>query len=238
MKKYSKNSNAFTLVEIMFVIAIITFLSVSGVNYFNTFINEKKIETDNFIIDNKLRELDLKIKNKEIYDYEASFSWEKDYLLYKFNQSTREANSTLSIDKLTKSFVLSLNLTETWSWEIKVFNKNKFLYSRLIDQSKNFTGYLNKHQSYDFISDFSIWQENLWILYFSEENLNSSWLTTNFIEANTEPDKSWLKTNDFILKNINSKKYFYSGSFLLNNKEIYLFFEKGWYEKSIKLTNY
>ncbi|NDK07723.1 hypothetical protein EOM39_00580 [Candidatus Gracilibacteria bacterium] len=237
MRKYFNNSKAFTLVEIMFVVAIITFLSVSGISYFNSFIDEKKVATDNFLIENKLNELDLKVNNREAYDYEASFSGAKDYFLYKYDQSIKAANSTLTIDKTTKSFVLSLNLTATGSWEIKVFNNNKFLYGKLMDQSKTYTGYLNKYQSYDFKTTYNLGQNNVGIFYFSKDNLSASGLTTNFIEANTELDKSGLKTSEFTLKNINSKKSFYSGNTLWDNKEVYLFFEKGGYEKSIKITS-
>jgi hypothetical protein len=39
------------------------------------------------------------------------------------------------------------------------------------------------------------------------------------------------------LKNINSKLQFYSWTTLWDAKEVYLFFEKGWLEKSIKIIN-
>lgn len=236
MKKNIKKISAFTLIEIMLVVAIISFLTVSWISYFNNFVDEKKIETNNLIIESKINELNQKVKNKEILDYKALFIDTKDYLLYRYNQTIKAVSSTISIDKTTRSFTLSLNLTDTWSWEVKLYKDNKFLNSKLIDQRDAYTGFLNQYQNYYFDSNFTLWQDNIWIMYFSEDNLTNSWIETSFTQANTKQDKSWLKTTDFILENINWNLKFYSWSLQWDTKEVYLFFEKWWFEKSIKIS--
>lgn len=238
MKKYYNNSNAFTLVEIMFVVAIIAFLSVSWVNYFNGFVDSKRIETELYVISDKIELLNNKVRNKEIYDYSIIFSWSKDYLIYNLNQTVKDSNTNLFIDNNTKDFSIKpIWLTGSWVWEIKTYKEIKLLSKKVLDQWEIFTGSMADYQSYDIISTFESWEDLLWIMYYSEDNLNSSWITTNFLEANTKSDKSGLSTKNFVLKDINSKKIFYSWNTLWDNKEVYLFFEKAWVEKSIKISS-
>gem|GEM_PF-6246188 len=71
MKKIIK---AFTFIEILFVITIISFLSVSAVMYFHNFIDIKKLDSDLYMLKSSIEEFDIKVKNKEIYDYELSFT--------------------------------------------------------------------------------------------------------------------------------------------------------------------
>ena len=234
---YFTSKKAFSFVEIMFVVAIIAFLSVSGVNYFNGFVDSKRIETELSLVNNKLEILNTKVKNREIYDYEVIFSWSKDFLMYKLNQSTNKSNTILNIDKNTKNYTMSSSLSNTWTWEIKIYNENKKIFEKVIDQRSTFTWKMDSYQSYDIKSKFDIWDDLIWIFYYSEDNLNSSGVTTNFIEANTKSDKMGLKTSNFTLKKFNSKNNFYSWNTLWDTKEAYLFFEKAWLEKSIKITN-
>jgi type II secretory pathway pseudopilin PulG len=101
---------AFSLVEIMFVISIITFLSVSSVTYFNNFVDSKRIEKDTDFINNSIENLNYKVKNRECYDYEIIFSINNDYLTYKLNQTIKKTETNLIIDKNLKSFTMSTNL--------------------------------------------------------------------------------------------------------------------------------
>lgn len=236
--RYLKEIKAFTLVEIMFVVAIIAFLSVSWVSYFNGFVDSKRIETELYLIKDKIDLLNNKVRNKEIYDYSIIFSWSKDYLIYNLNQTLKNSNTNLYIDNNTKTFSIKpIWLTGSWAWEIKIYKEIKLLSKKILDQWEIFTWSMAEYQSYDVISTFETGEDLLWIMYYSEDNLNSSWVTTNFLEANTKSDKSWLSTKNFILKDINSKKSFYSWNTLWDNNEVYIFFEKAWVEKSIKISS-
>lgn len=234
INKVKTKNSAFSLVEIMFVIWIIAFLSVSGVNYFNNFVDTKRLDTEIFLINNNLESLNSKIKNKEVYDYEVNFSWSKDYLSYKLNQTIKKLDTKLVIDKNTKNYTMSSNFTNTWAWNIKIYSNNKKTFEKLLNQKDSFTWKIDLYQNYDIKSYFETGEDLFWIFYYSEDNLSNSWVTTNFIEAKN--DKTGLTSKDFLLKNINSKLSFYSWNTLWDTKDVYLFFEKAWLEKSIKIS--
>lgn len=234
MRKIKK---AFSIVEIMFVIAIITFLSASSVNYFNKFVDKSKLDKDLFFINNNIEKFNNKVNNKECYDYEIIFSKDKEFLTYSLNQTLKKSDTKLVIDKATKSFTMSTSLTNTWFWEIKIYSDNKKLLETVHNQINPFTWTMWAYQDYYIKSKTWSGEDILWILYFSEDNLTDSWIPTSFVEASTNIDKTGLRTNNIVLKNINKKISFYSWTTLWDTKEIYLFFEKGWYEDSIKITN-
>lgn len=230
-----KENKAFTFVEILFVVMIIFLLSISWVNYFNNFIDSKRIEKDLSFVETKIKDLNKKVKDNEIYDYEMIFSWSKNYLSYKTNQIIKKAELILNLDWITKSFTMTTNQTNSWSWHIFLYVNNKLKNELLIDQTKSFTWKIDLAQSYD-IKTSLVWQKfDLGVFYFSEDNSDNLVVFTNFIEANTKVDKTWLSSNNFTLKNVNSKLKFYSWTTLWDTKEVYLFFEKGWLEKSIKI---
>lgn len=230
-----KENKAFTFVEILFVVTIITFLSISWVNYFNSFIDSKRVEKDLSFINTKIIQLNKKVKDKEIYDFEMVFSWSKEYLQYKTNQIIKKAELNLNLDWSTKSFTMTTTQTNSWYWDIYLYVDNKLINKKMIDQQNIFTWKMDLAQSYD-IKTSLVWQEfDLGIFYLSEDNLDNSGVLTNFIEANTKVDKTWSWSNNFTLKNVNSKVQFYSWTTLWDTKEVYLFFEKWWLEKSIRI---
>ncbi|MFA5917329.1 MAG: type II secretion system protein [Candidatus Gracilibacteria bacterium] len=233
-----KGNKAFTFVEILFVVMIISLLSVSGVNYFNNFIDSKRIEKDLSFIDTKIKDLNKKVNDKEIYDYEMVFSGSKDYLLYKTNQIIKKAELILNLDPITKSFTMTTTQTSSGYWNISLYVDNKLNDEIFTEQTNVFTGKMDYAQSYDIKTKLVGQEFNLGVFYFSEDNLDDSGVFTNFIQANTKPDKTGSSSINFVLKNVNSKLQFYSGTTLWDSKEAYLFFEKGGFEKSIKVGNY
>lgn len=231
------NKNAFTFVEILFVISIISFLTFSSVMYFNNFVDRKKIDGDIYLIKSSFEELDSKVKNNEIYDYEIKFSGKLYYLL-RLNQVINPTKINFSMNEDTKNFNMTTNLTNPGIWDIKTYIVDKVLDVKSIDQQGVFTWTLNQYSSYNIYSTLDWGEDKLWIFYFSLDNLSSSWITTNFAHANTKLDKTWAQSHNFILKNVNNKFKFYSGSTEWKNiDEVYLFFEKNWIEKHIKISN-
>lgn len=227
--------NAFTFIEVLFVITIISFLSVSAISYFNNFVDTKKLDTDLYMIRDSIDKLDLKVKNKEIYDYEINFSGSN--YLYKLNQSVNPIKTIFSIDEITKEFTMTSGLTYTWSWDIKIYNEEKLLSKKTLDLKETFTWKMDLYNSYDVKSIPDLYNDFFWIYLFSEDNLDTTWITTDFLWVNTKSDKSWSWTQNFTLKNINNKLQFYSWSSFWNVQDIYLFFWKAWVEKSIKISN-
>lgn len=237
MKNKILNSWGFTMIEILFVITIISFLSVTSITYFHNFVDSKKIDADIYLIKSSIDDLDNRVKNKEVYDYEIDFSWSL-YYLYKYNQLINTQNTNFIIDEGTKSFTMSTNLTYTWAWNVKIYSWDKILSDIVLNQSWTvFTWVMDLYKDYKVKSYMDTWENLFWINFFSEDNLDSSWITTNFVEANTKSDKSWLRATNFVVKNKNNKIEFYSWSVLWSQPNIYLFFEKAGLEKSLKLSS-
>lgn len=237
MNKNLVYNKAFTLIEILFVITIISFISVASISYFRNFVDSKKLDWDIFLIKSSFDNLENKVKNKEIYDYEISFSWRL-YDLYKQNQIVNSYNTNFELNEDSKIFSMNTTLTYTWAWNIKIYSWDKIINNIVLNQSWTvFTWVMDLYKNYEVKSYVNSLENIFWINFFSEDNLNSSWITTNFTEANTKEDKSWLRTQNLIIKNINNKIEFYSWSSLWDTPNVYLFFEKAWLEKSIKISN-
>jgi Tfp pilus assembly protein PilE len=132
------NKNAFTFVEILFVISIISFLTFSSVMYFNNFVDRKKIDGDIYLIKSSFEELDSKVKNNEIYDYEIKFSGKLYYLL-RLNQVINPTKINFSMNEDTKNFNMTTNLTNPGIWDIKTYIVDKVLDVKSIDQQGVFT---------------------------------------------------------------------------------------------------
>jgi len=65
---------AFTLVELIIVIAIITLISSSSVFYFLDFVKNQEINQRVQLIEDNLKKLDKDIKKYNIFDYELAFN--------------------------------------------------------------------------------------------------------------------------------------------------------------------
>lgn len=233
MKKIIK---AFTFIEILFVITIISFLSVSAVTYFHNFTNTKKMDSDLYMLKDNIDLLDSKVKNKEVYDYELSFTWGNLHYLYKLNSFVNPSKTIFNFDENTKDFSMKSILGYTWSWDVKVYFWEKLLYKKTLHLTDTLTWKLDLYNTYDIKSISDNYEDIFWVYYFSEDNLNSDGITTDFVWANTKDDKTWSGTTSFVLKNINNKLKFYSGSLEWNTNEVYLFFEKAWVWKSLKIS--
>jgi len=68
MKK--KLLKAFTLIELIIVISIITLITTSSVFYFLDFVNNQEIKQKIQLIENDLKELDKEVKNYKTFDYQ------------------------------------------------------------------------------------------------------------------------------------------------------------------------
>nr|MDD3720183.1 type II secretion system protein [Candidatus Gracilibacteria bacterium] len=237
MNKNLVYNKAFTLIEILFVITIISFISVASISYFRNFVDSKKLDGDIFLIKSSFDNLENKVKNKEIYDYEISFSGRL-YDLYKQNQIVNSYNTNFELNEDSKIFSMNTTLTYTGAWNIKIYSGDKIINNIVLNQSGTvFTGVMDLYKNYEVKSYVNSLENIFGINFFSEDNLNSSGITTNFTEANTKEDKSGLRTQNLIIKNINNKIEFYSGSSLWDTPNVYLFFEKAGLEKSIKISN-
>ena len=230
-----KNMKAFTLIELLIVISIITIISASWVFYFLDFVYEQEIGQKLTIVEDNLSDLDKNIKNYNIFDYELHLNtstgsrW---YITY-INNFDLPYNQVINFDSRTWSGKISTNWTALETWNIKSYQDEKLLIntSTGADELLNFD--YNKEQYYKIVSTFTwIVLNEIDINYFSEDNLypeNNKLL--ELISINSNEDKSWTNYSSIVISNL-----WWSKTIWNNENEIYLFFEENWKEKFIKIT--
>ena len=233
---------AFTLVELIIVISIITLITSSSVFYFLDFIKNQQIKQRTKTIENNLIQLDKDVKNYKIFDYELIFdtntqSWA--YIVY-LNKFDNIYTQNIDLNTYTWSWIIKTNTT-SWTGIIKIFKKQKLFSSKEYNSNADFEFSFNTDPFYKIKATLSgeILNE-IKINYFSNDNIKpekNNYL--NIIKINTKKDKSWiLGIENLIIKNIWWNKKFYKNNINteINSDEIYLFFENNWKEKFIKIT--
>lgn len=171
MKKINK---AFTLIELIIVISIITLLSSSSVFYFFDFVENKKINEMLLLIEDDFQELDKKVKNYEIFDYEIILdteSWSKYYIsnINTFDSKKQELEIT---DNSSWSWIIK-TIPASWSWIIKIYKKHKLTFVDQINRTTNFEYNFLESPKYKIVWSLS-WEilNNIELNYFSENNIN------------------------------------------------------------------
>ena len=238
---YKLKNTWFTLVELLVVTTIIILMSASGVFYFNSFVNSYSLKAELSLINSVFNELDDKVKNKEIYDYELYLS-QNSQMFYSYQNKFDEKHNQVfnSIDLLTGTWELKIapftSLGETW--QLKIYGEYKLLSEKFLDSGNTFSYDFKDSSSYKilwYLSGSKINDINL--NYYSETNLDKE--KGDFmilIDINTKEDKSWTAYSELIIKNIWWKKVFYDNSLNeISSSEIYIFFERAWEEESIKI---
>jgi prepilin-type N-terminal cleavage/methylation domain-containing protein len=224
MKKILK---AFTLIELIVVISIITIISASWVFYFLDFVKEQEINQKLSIIEDDLNNLDKQVKNYKIFDYKVilntSNTWS--YITYINNFDT--TNQTLTITNSSWSWKIESNWT--WSWIIKLYKNHKLFVSKEINRDNAFIFDFNETSSYK-ITWTQSWEilNEIRLNYFSEDNLHPE--NNDNLELVRIEDIDWNSINDIVITNIWWKKIIWN-----NLNEVYLYFENSWKEKFIKI---
>ncbi len=229
---------AFTLIELLVVIAIITLLSSAWIFYFLDFVKEQEISQKLYIIDDNLEELDKKVKDYNIFDYELLFNtsntWSKLYVAYINNFDTNRQK--INITNSTWNWVITTD-PNTGSWIIKIYKNEKLFLNNEINRINNFLFNFNETPNYKITWTLS-WEilNDIMLNYFSEDNLK---LEKNnnleLIGINTSENKTWFSYNNLRITNIWwIKKFYYNSTEIISN-DIFLFFENNWKEKFIKI---
>ena len=228
-------NKAFTLIELIVVISIITIISSSGVFYFLDFIKAQEISQKISIIEDDFNDLDKQIKDYKIFDYELIFNtsntWSKSYTTYINNFDT--VNQILQITNNTWSWIITTKWT-TWSWIIKIYKKNKLFVSKEINRANPYYFDFNETYSYK-ITWTQSWEilNEIQLNYFSEDNIHPE-NNDNLELVRISETETWNDLWNIIIQNIWGNKIIKEWSNEYN--EIYLFFENNWIEKFIKIT--
>ncbi|MDD3302513.1 MAG: type II secretion system protein [Candidatus Gracilibacteria bacterium] len=224
---------AFTIIELIFVISILIFLSFSSLFYFNSFSERKKIDLDVGNFYENYLELGNSIKNKENSDYVLILS--DLYYYYYLNSYFNGMIPLFSYDVNSKLFSIDSGLSFTGTSVVSIFSNEKLLKKESLVFPQVLTGALANYVNYNFFVKNIVGETSIGLKYYSEDNLDLSGITTNFIQANTKIDKSGLSTKNLIIKNINNKIKFYSGTTLWDFDNVYLVFEKAGVEKILEI---
>lgn len=224
MKKIIK---AFSLVELIVVSSIITLITISWGFYFFDFLDNFEITNKTQNIENKIKELDLEVKNHEIFDYKIFFSttnsWS--YIIYK-NIFDTKINQTINSD-LSKINTNNLSW-ETWFRKIyKDIKLESFSSWTIKQQDKNFV------TNYDYnIQWLASWSTDVYI--FNEIDI------VNFDKNNKNLSLIDIKENninsieDLEIINIWWKKSFsWTSANTIN--EVFIYFENKWKQGFLKI---
>lgn len=223
---------AFTMIELLVVVSIISIISITSINWFFNFLQDKELKTKTITILNYIWELDKKIKNNSIYDYDIRFSSSINdaYIAYE-NIYDNESLVTLNYYNNTWSLILSWLNWEMWNLLIYKWIK---LNTKVDLITNNYAINIENEYDYKFLSVLS-WSTN-------NTNLNSIDLIKFDKESNklklNKISKSiwWTDIWNLEIKNIWWKKEFYNSWSVLNQNEVYLYFENTWLENYLKIT--
>lgn len=224
----------FTFIEIIISLSIIILLSGTSIYYFDSFSKKQKLEFDIEKLEDDIKYLDSKVKNREILDYELDIKKDSYFYAYSYNKKINTYYQDLDII-WAFSWEIKTNDLLGWKvWAVKIYKNNKISEEIYLDSKETYPIDIWENKeisiysyiSWSYINPIEI--KNLSLNDLLEENL------TNIYEINTKEDKSWTDLDNIIIKNINNIKKIEDQDW--NKLEtVYLFFEKNSIEKSLKL---
>lgn len=213
---------AFTLVELLVVVSIISIVTIFSMSSFMRFIDEKEIESGIIIFKDDIKSLDKKIKNKEILDYKIEFStWTK----YKIIENNFDLDKYLTIDSIY------------WTWEIKLQNaetSDKFYIKIYEDgQKKVFSWWLTEYNlkindNFDYkITWYLSWTKIKELNTITIKNLEKDEKTLILYKLTDTKIPEIAFSDKIFLENISWKKSFlYKDWTKIDTNKINLYFEK------------
>ncbi len=229
-----KKKIAFTMIELLVVVSIISIISITSINWFFNFLQNKELVLKANEISLYIDNLDKKIKNHEIYDYNVIIdsSLNNSFIIYENIYDTNQ-NIILNYNVANNQWTINLIWLAWELWNLIIYKEKKLYFSdNLISNSSN----INFEEAYNYkiLSTLS-WAtqinklNSIDLIRFDKE---SSILKLIKISENIWTNDLW----KIEIKNIWWKKEFYNSWTLLNKNEIYLYFENKWKENYLKLT--
>lgn len=229
-----KKKIAFTMIELLVVVSIISIISITAINWFFNFLQNKELVLKANEISLYIDNLDKKIKNHEIYDYNVIIdsSINNSFITYENIYDTNQ-NIILNYNINNNQWTINLIWLAWELWNLIIYKEKKLYFSdNLISNSTN----INFEEAYNYkiLSTLS-WTtqinklNSIDLIRFDKE---SSLLKLIKISENIWTNDLW----KIEIKNIWWKKEFYNSWILLNKNEIYLYFENKWKENYLKLT--
>lgn len=219
-----KNKNAFSFVELIIVISILSIITIFWVSSFSSQIDSLKLKSTLSKISGDIKDLDNKVNSKQIFDYEIEFIKEKKYFLV--NENIFDLNNKLILSNYDEdTWIVELKI-HTWSnsnsGTITIFSWYKFVKVETKNWNDTFTWAILKNIDAKFTWEYS-WSilNNLYLQYFWNE------LKLIKIDANTS-DLDWIK-----IKNVLWRKQFWDDDTI--NKIVLTFEDSLWRVETLEL---
>ncbi len=215
---------AFSIAELIIVSSILILTSLSGVFYFNSYIEELSFKKSINKIKTKFNSLDNKINKKEIFDYEIVFKKNEPYYISWeniFNLETKIKIKEIKNDEISLKF----DSTKNWIWKIRLYENDKLKQTKIISQTWIFTWSLKQNNSYKIKSSFS-WEtlNSINLDYFGDKK------PIKLIKIETKTDKDLEKIKAI---NILWKKEFWENK--LNDKLTLTFENESWVTQKLEI---
>lgn len=224
---------AFTLIELLIVVTIITLLTSSWVIYFFRQVSSLKITSEIEKVIDVIERLDSKINTKKILDYSIIIKKsDKYWFTYSTNNLWLDNKQSLNLDFKTWTGTITSNSGTV----LNIYSWIKFQKSEIINSSWEYKYNFLKNINSKILANYSgSTLNNIYINYYSPDNIIENnenkleliWIYNNF-------NKTWTWYSSVEIKNLNWKKSIEWNSWWELDK-IYLFFEREWIEKFIEI---
>ncbi len=219
-----KNKNAFSFVELIIVISILSIITIFWVSSFSSQIDSLKFKSTLSKISGDIKDLDNKVNTKQIFDYEIKFiKWKKYFLI---SENIFDLNNKLILSNYDEdTWIIELEIQywdSTNSGTIIIFSWYKFVKVETKNWNDTFTWAILKNIDAKFTWEYS-WSilNNLYLQYFWNE------LKLIKIDANTS-DLYWIK-----IKNVLWRKQFWDDDTI--NKIVLTFEDSLWRVETLEL---
>jgi type II secretory pathway pseudopilin PulG len=228
-----KKIKAFTFIELLIVSAILIIVSTSTVFYFFWFLDQSKLNTWIDYIQDELKILDNKVKNKQISDYKIFFK-KNSLFFYVYENNLNLKNNLLfswTIDYYTWSG--EVFISPLWwlndALKLEIYANSKFFEDFILPANTKLTYWFSKFLNYKIKWAFS-WQilNDVEIKYFAESNLDHKKQDyLKLIKIDTQ--------NSNNLDNIQIENIFWRKNISDGSDYIKLTFDMNWKEKILEI---
>jgi prepilin-type N-terminal cleavage/methylation domain-containing protein len=224
---------AFTLIELIVVISIITLITSSWVFYFIDFVKKQEVEQKVSTLESRFNYYDYQVKNKQIYDYKINISAMNHSIWYQVDTNIFDNPTPQTITYNYDTH--NAEVFRSWSGLIEIYKGIK-LFHRSDFNAPSRTFILDNQNNYTISgSQWATILNNIDIYYYSAENYDSI-IENNLelVEINTAIDGSWTVINTLEIQNINGQKALLGDGNAIN--QAVLIFEYAWQLSSIIIT--
>jgi prepilin-type N-terminal cleavage/methylation domain-containing protein len=224
-----RNIKAFTFIELIVTITIISLISFTWVFYFHDFIWKQEINIHINSFENTLKELNNDIKKHNIFDYTILLDKNSSWYIISKNEIWISNKLAASFDSINNNWNISINPASWDIWELRVYKANK----KINQITKNWSDIINITLKDDtsIVSTLS-WSKlnTVSFKYLNSLNIDDNIKILDILDSTGSVSYDWLT-----IENINWKIRYINNSNELTTPLIILF-EKNWIENKLELN--